>query len=102
MSGSRQLSAPQPMSGFVFKEDTAMTTTNSAKPLLYLAGGFRSRWQQKVHERLGLKYVILDLSAHGIENRDDYTRWDLNAIRRSDAVLAFMEHSNPGGYSLAL
>jgi nucleoside 2-deoxyribosyltransferase len=46
--------------------------------------------------------MILDPSTHGIARREDYTRWDLDAVRKCQVVLAFMEDSNPGGYNLAL
>lgn len=77
---------------------------SAALPLrkIYLAGGFRTRWQALVVSRLSGAYELLDPSAHEIQEPADYTRWDLDAVRRSDIVLANMEATNPGGYSLAL
>lgn len=69
---------------------------------IYLAGGFRSNWQAEVIARLSGSFVLLDPSAHNIQDPAEYTRWDLEAVRESDIVLANMEASNPGGYSLAL
>ncbi len=69
---------------------------------IYMAGGFRSKWQAEVVARLSGSYVLLDPSAHNIQDPAEYTRWDLEAVRESDIVLANMEASNPGGYSLAL
>jgi len=69
---------------------------------IYLAGGFRSNWQALVATRLAGSFELLDPSAHNIPDPAEYTRWDLEAIRQSDIVLANMEASNPGGYSLAL
>jgi nucleoside 2-deoxyribosyltransferase len=69
---------------------------------IYLAGGFRSKWQALAVLRLASKYELLDPSAHRIQDPAEYTRWDLEAVRQSDIVLANMESSNPGGYSLAL
>lgn len=69
---------------------------------IYLAGGFLSNWQAEVAARLAGTFELLDPSAHGIQNPVEYTRWDLDAVGRSDIVLANMEASNPGGYSLAL
>jgi len=76
----------------------------SPQPLkkIYLAGGFRSNWQAEVFARLSGSFVLLDPSAHNIQDPAEYTRWDLDAVRESDIVLANMEASNPGGYSLAL
>lgn len=68
---------------------------------IYLAGGFRSGWQQKVIISLS-GHEFLDPSAHGIKDPIAYTRWDLDAIRSTDAVMAYMERDNPAGYSLAL
>ncbi len=78
-----------------------------AKPLpplrkIYLAGGFKSNWQAQVAARLAGSFELLDPSVHNIQDPAEYTRWDLEAIRQSDIVLANMEASNPGGYSLAL
>ncbi|MFN3732049.1 nucleoside 2-deoxyribosyltransferase domain-containing protein [Comamonas testosteroni] len=69
---------------------------------IYLAGGFRSNWQALVAARLAGSYELLDPSAHNIQDPAEYTRWDLEAVRQSNIVLANMEASNPGGYSLAL
>jgi nucleoside 2-deoxyribosyltransferase len=68
---------------------------------LYLAGGFKSGWQAEVHAVL-IGYDILDPSKHNIQDPKSFTDWDLTAIRQSDIVLANMEATNPGGYSLAL
>jgi len=68
---------------------------------VYLAGGFRSGWQAQVAAELS-QFEILDPSVHNIMDPAEYTRWDLEAIRRSDYVLANMEATNPGGYALAL
>jgi nucleoside 2-deoxyribosyltransferase len=69
---------------------------------IYLAGGFKSNWQAQVAARLAGAFELLDPSAHNIQDPAQYTRWDLEAVRQSDIVLANMEASNPGGYSLAL
>lgn len=69
---------------------------------IYLAGGFSSNWQALAAARLAGSFELLDPSAHNIQDPAEYTRWDLEAVRQSDIVLANMEGSNPGGYSLAL
>jgi hypothetical protein len=68
---------------------------------VYLAGGFRSGWQATVSSKL-TGFCLLDPSSHALLDPTEYTLWDLDAIRRSDIVLANMEATNPGGYSLAL
>jgi nucleoside 2-deoxyribosyltransferase len=69
---------------------------------IYLAGGFRSKWQAKATARLAGTFELLDPSTHKIQDPVEYTQWDLEAVRQSDIILANMEASNPGGYSLAL
>lgn len=68
---------------------------------IYLAGGFRSGWQVKVMAVLP-DFDFLDPSAHDLQDPAIYTKWDLDAIRKSDVILAYMESSNPAGYALAL
>ncbi len=77
-----------------------MTQTDHRK-VIYLAGGFKSGWQNKVMTQLPI-YDFLDPSQHNIKDAVEYTRWDLDAVRASDIVLGYMESTNPGGYSLAL
>ncbi|MFZ6876238.1 nucleoside 2-deoxyribosyltransferase domain-containing protein [Undibacterium sp. Di27W] len=71
------------------------------RKVIYLAGGFKSGWQNKVMTQLP-SYDFLDPSLHNIQDAAEYTRWDLDAIRASDIVFGYMESTNPGGYSLAL
>lgn len=69
--------------------------------VVYLAGGFHSRWQDVVRARLP-NLEFLDPSQHNIESPEEYTAWDLEAVRRCDVLFGNMEASNPGGYALAL
>jgi nucleoside 2-deoxyribosyltransferase len=69
--------------------------------VIYLAGGFQSGWQDELLANVkGFRFY--DPRVHRLGNGDQYTIWDLEAIRRSDWVFACLEASNPGGYSLAL
>ena len=68
---------------------------------VYLAGGFRSGWQEKVFSALP-DLVYKDPSKHGLTDPVLYTEWDLQAIRESDVVFAYLEATNPAGYALAL
>ncbi|RZU39144.1 hypothetical protein [Edaphobacter modestus] len=68
---------------------------------VYLAGGFHSGWQDLVKARTS-NLSFFDPREHKIDAADLYTAWDLNAIRESDWVFAYLEKSNPGGYALAL
>lgn len=68
---------------------------------VYLAGGFKSNWQDKV-----IKYfdniIFNNPRAHNLKTPMEYTTWDLSAVSRSDIIFAFLEENNPGGYALAL
>jgi Nucleoside 2-deoxyribosyltransferase like len=68
---------------------------------IYLAGGFKSGWQDFVRGVLN-GWQIIDPSSHGLPDPKEYTEWDLRGIRSADVILAYMERDNPGGYSLAL
>lgn len=68
---------------------------------VYLAGGFRSGWQDQVMAAIeGVRFV--DPRQHHLEDEKHYTQWDLDGVRQSDWVFAFFEATNPGGFSLAL
>lgn len=80
---------------------TADASPIGSPPVVYLAGGFRSRWQDAVKmEAPRLKY--LDPRIHGIKAKEEYTVWDLDAVRKSDYVFAYLEATNPAGFALAL
>lgn len=78
------------------------TGSRGALPRVYLAGGFRSGWQNQVKADLAGLVEFVDPSKHGINTTKNYTAWDLAAVDSCDLVFAFLEQSNPGGYALAL
>jgi nucleoside 2-deoxyribosyltransferase len=45
---------------------------------------------------------FFDPREYKLDTAELYTAWDLNAIRESDWVFAYLEKSNRGGYALAL
>lgn len=73
----------------------------SNKVKIYLAGGFKSGWQDRVISTYP-QFEYLDPRSHGLTNPDAYTAWDLAAIKACDIVFAYLEKDNPGGYALAL
>ncbi len=83
-------------------KDSSVMPLTGARPLrVYLAGGFQSGWQDTVMQAVpSLDY--LDPRSHGLKSKTEYTAWDLEAVRRSDCVFAYLEATNPGGYALAL
>lgn len=70
---------------------------------IYLAGGTHSNWQSKVmevcipgHTVLVLEFIDPRKNKQLIES-DQFTFWDLEAIRICDYVFAYMEKDNPSG-----
>ena len=63
---------------------------------VYLAGGFHSGWQDLVKARTS-NLGFFDPREYKLDTAELYTAWDLNAIRESDWVFAYLEKSNPGG-----
>lgn len=88
----------------VAKQDSGtppIPKTSGHRPRVYLAGGFQSGWQDAVTKAVpALDYF--DPRSHGLRTKSEYTAWDLEAVRRSDCIFAFLESTNPGGYALAL
>ena len=67
---------------------------------IYLSGGHRSKWRDKVTQLNFGEYI--DPSDNGLKNPLEYTAWDFAAIDRSDLVFAYMEATNPIGLGLAV
>ena len=69
---------------------------------IYLAGGMKSQWQDRVVRAAPEHLVIKDPRSHGLSDEKSYTAWDLAAIRESCLVVAFMDAENPSGFGLSL
>ena len=72
---------------------------------IYLAGGMRSGWQDRVIEKIKECYgdemvEFLDPRSHGLKEPAEYTKWDMNAIENCDVVFGYMEKDNPAGMNL--
>lgn len=86
----------------VAQEPPTIGGSGTGKPkTVYLAGGTHSNWQDLAIARLR-GWNILDPRTHKLQDERAYTLWDLEAIQRSDWILAYFEGTNPGGYNLAL
>jgi len=73
----------------------------SKVPLIYLAGGMKSGWQDVVKKALpGISFI--DPRDHPFTTEAEYTSWDLSMLDKSDIVFAFLEKSNPGGQGLCV
>ena len=76
----------------------------NARVIIYLAGGMRDGWQDEVIKacQAFADIQFLDPRTHGFTEEQDYTAWDLWAVRQSDYVFAYMEKGNPAGQGLML
>jgi len=71
--------------------------------IVYLAGGMKSGWQDKVIEACKHPRIqFLDPRSHGLTDEKDYTEWDLWAVKQSDYMFGYLEKDNPGGHGLML
>ena len=59
-----------------------------------------TEWRERVKQEV-VDASFLDPTTHGLEDVKQYTRWDLDAIKKSDIVFAYFEVSNPVGYNMA-
>lgn len=71
------------------------------KPNVFLSGGFKSNWQEKIENKLSNKFNFFNPREHGLNNTAEYTIWDIYHVKECDIVLAYMEKTNPSGYGLA-
>ena len=77
------------------------TVQTSRRGRVYLAGGFKTGWQDTVVAS-NPELTFIDPRSHALPASHEYTAWDLAGIRSADVVFAYLEASNPAGYSLAL
>ena len=69
---------------------------------VYLSGGFRSNWQERVINELNGKFIFFNPRDHQLVDSKEYTCWDNFFVRNCDILFAYMESSNPSGYGLTL
>ena len=80
-------------------------STLTKVPVVYLAGGMRSNWQQIVKNtmvELQIPAIFIDPREHACREEVKYTSWDLQGVRLADIVFAYLEKDNPSGAGLAL
>lgn len=71
---------------------------------VYLAGGFKSGWQQRVKNKAS-EHVYFDPSTKEAKSKwglSLYGTWDLHHIKQCNIVFAYMERTNPSGIGLAV
>jgi len=72
------------------------------KTKIYLAGGLRSGWQEKIKNALPQFDFISPLDKDDKSmNVLEYGTWDLHQIKYCEMVFAYMEKSNPSGIGLS-
>ena len=71
---------------------------------IYLAGGLKSNWREKVIKNSVGNFIFFNPKEHGLEKSgsDRYTVWDLYHVKKCDILFGFMEKDNPSGYGLSL
>ncbi len=72
----------------------------ASKPTVYLAGDTQSGWQRRVCKAIQ-DLQLLDPSKEDLADPEELTRWGLQAIRKSDVVLAYLEKDDQNGHALA-
>jgi hypothetical protein len=69
---------------------------------IYLAGGMKSGWQEKIIKRFEGQFDFYNPAKHGLINSSEYTTWDMHYVKQCDILFAFMESDNPSGFGLTL
>ena len=62
--------------------------------IVYLAGGHDQNWRQRLMHEFRPPITGIDPFSHDQESIDQFVSQDLEAIRKSDILIAY----NPGGY----
>lgn len=67
---------------------------------VYLSGGLRTEWRNDVIHNSN--HLFLDPKNRGVDlNESEYPKWNIEAIKKSDIIFAYMEESNPSGIGLS-
>lgn len=69
---------------------------------IYLAGGMKSGWQERIIKRFNGQFTFYNPAKHGLVNSSEYTTWDMHHVKHCDILFAFMESNNPSGIGLTL
>lgn len=70
---------------------------------IYLAGGIRSNWQEKVTSRIDAEfYNPRTKEVDKVLTLTEFGTWDLHYIRQCDIVFAYMEKNNPSGIGMSV
>lgn len=72
------------------------------KNKIYLAGGFKGGWQERIINDLGDNFIFYNPATHNLDKPSEYTHWDLYHVDKCDILIGYMNEENPSGYGLAL
>lgn len=70
---------------------------------VYLAGGMRTSWRQKVAEQTTGLHIMSPSEKEQQREMSlaEYSTWDLHYIHQVDIIFGYMERTNPSGIGLA-
>ena len=68
---------------------------------IYLAGGMKGTWQDRIREVLP-NHTCYDPRDHNLSNPVDYTKWDLDHVKKADLIFAVFTKDNPSGFGMSL
>ncbi len=72
------------------------------KEKVYLAGGMKSGWQDKIIDKFKDKFIFFNPRDHNLLEANQYTVWDLHHIKKADIIFVYLESDNPSGFGLTL
>lgn len=70
-------------------------------PIVYLAGGMQSNWQDEVKAKVK-GCIFIDPRDHGLGDENEYTSWDLTGVDIADIIFVYAEIDNPSCIGLAV
>lgn len=74
----------------------------NGKVKIYLAGGMKSGWQDRVINKFSDRCIIFNPQDHKLNCAKEYTIWDLHFVSRADVIFGYLEKDNPSGFGLAV
>ncbi len=77
------------------------------KQKVYLAGGFKSDWQDLVKKNIDLIWLDPKVKERDVREQEpmtleEYGTWDLHHIKQSDIVFVYCETTNPSCIGLSV
>lgn len=78
-----------------------MSIYENKKLSVYLAGGMRGDWQERVIESAGHdSFNFINPKKNGSKVFEEFTFWDVLGVNQCDIVFAYLEKSNPAGHAM--